>query len=212
MINTPTNCQRNESTTSQNSKGAINLLPSAAAMQPYHSVNDQASGILTQKTRVFLNSLKALNRIIEQFPAQEIYQIGKELGQREFRAFYLAFAPDNPSLLDLDWKTVLEMWWVYAYLSDYGNVNLDLSQEQSDYFFLTFTNTKIHRNQGSRNQPVCPLIAGVLAGFFSSLLSDEYEAIETECHEKGNQHCTFILGNSSLVNSVVFWQTIHDIS
>lgn len=203
--------QLNETSLSLNGEGTIDQLPSVLAMQRFHALNDQRNGSLTQKMQISSTSLKMLNRIVEKFPAQEIYQIGKELGEREFRAFYLAFVPVNPSLLDLGWKTILERWWVYAYLSEYGNVNLELSQEQNDYFFVTFTNTKIHRTKATKNKPVCPLIAGVLAGFFSSLSGYEYEAIETECHEKGHQNCTFILGNSGLVNSETFWQAIHDI-
>lgn len=188
---------------------AISLLPDISTMQQQFVLEEE---VPARPSGAPSHPFRILNSVIQHFPAQDIYQVGRELGLREFRAFYLAYVPENPLLLDKDWSVILEMWWTYAYLSEYGDVDLDLSQEQNDYFFITFTNTQIHRTKDSKHKPVCPLIAGLLAGFFSGLSGFDYEAIETECHEQGHQNCTFILGNSGLVNSEKFWQTIHEIN
>ncbi|WP_299412386.1 V4R domain-containing protein [Acaryochloris sp. IP29b_bin.148] len=208
MIHAKLKSPLNEFTLPQTDKASIDLLPPIATIQRCFSVDSEASH---QNWEIPTNPLNMLNNVVRHFPAQEIYQIGRELGEREFKAFYLACESGSFCLLDLDWREILEMWWAHAYLSEYGNVNLALSQAQRDYFFVTFTNTKIHRTKETKHKPVCPLIAGVLAGFFSRLSGQEYEAIETECHEQGHQNCTFILGHSGLVNSATFWQTIHDI-
>lgn len=211
MMNSHPQVLPNDSIVSFKNEEAIKLLPAISTMQHHFASEDKQHFDSTQALGIPAHPLKILNSVIEHFPAQDIYKIGKELGMREFRAFYLAFISENPLLLEKNWRSILEQWWAYAYLSEYGDVNLDLSEEHNDFFFVTFTNTKVYKTKGSQQKPVCPLIAGVLAGFFSSLSGFDFETIETECHEKGHKNCTFLLGNSGLVNSEKFWQEIHEI-
>lgn len=185
-------------------------IPAIATMQEYLSLDDIIKPDNVVSSKMPTNPLSILSRALDHFPAHEAYQVGRELGIREFRSFYLSAAPKTPQLLEMQWQSVLELWWTSAYLDQYTELHLNQIEAHSNYFFVTFANTDTTVNEAD-SKPNCPLIAGILAGFLSSLFGLEFESIETECHAQESQNCTFLLGSSSQVDPIQFWQTIHSI-
>ena len=185
-------------------------LPAISTMQEYLSLDDIINPDIALSSKMPTNPLSILSSAIDHFPAHESYQVGRELGIREFRLFYLSSADKNPQLLNMQWQSVLELWWTSAYLDQYTEMRLNRIEEQSSYFFASFENTS--NTHAAYSKPNCPLIAGILAGFLSSLFGLEFESIETECHTQESQNCTFLLGSSDQINPHQFWQTIQNIN
>lgn len=185
-------------------------LPAIATMQEYLCLDDIINPDIALSSRMPTNPLSILSSAIDHFPAHEAYQVGEELGIREFRSFYLSSTFKNPQLLNMQWQSVLELWWTSAYLDQYTEMRFNRIEEQGSYFVVTFMNTS--NTNAAYSQPNCPLIAGILAGFLSSLFGLEFKAIETECHGQENHNCTFLLGSSGQINPTQFWQTINDMN
>lgn len=183
-----------------------------ANLQQYYLPEGHSNLEFTQNSILFARHFKALSDSLTKLTNYEVYQIGKELGIREFRAFYLSLVPKNSLLFVNDWKLALRNWWRYSNLSTYGEFNLDLIYKQHNYLFVTLvkaqTNTKVDINL----KPICPLIAGLLAAFFSGFVGSKFEVIEPHCHKVEDKNCTFLVSNGEYINATKFWQTIDRIN
>ncbi|NJM65116.1 MAG: hypothetical protein HC851_05325 [Acaryochloris sp. RU_4_1] len=148
--------------------------------------------------------------IPENLTAVEAYQLGKELGQKEHQQFVNL---TNIQAGDLCAPLfVLVNWWSQSYLAHYGQLRIDFTHTLDPYIGLEVLSLSPINLQQNSEQPSCAFYAGILAGFFSSLVGENFEVIEPDCKDTKPTICKFLLGHQQDLNALPFWQTVDRLS
>ena len=138
-----------------------------------------------------------------------MYNIGKEWGKRDADFFQTWFDKEygygtDLSLLNLSY--VLEAWWWPFTTQGWGNWDVDLSEQKNGFMFVNIFDSAVARTLGDVGKPVCHIYAGLLAGFFSSLVKKQLNCIEIQCYAMGETYCKFLLGKQDRIDAATFWQ------
>jgi len=137
-----------------------------------------------------------------------MYNIGKEWGTRDAQFFQNWFSKEyNYNLETLNFLYLLEAWWWPFTTQGWGNWEVDLSEQKNGFMFVNIFDSAVARTLGDVGKPVCHIYAGLLAGFFSSLVKKDLNCIEIQCYAMGETYCKFLLGKQDRIDAATFWQT-----
>ncbi|WP_013320493.1 V4R domain-containing protein [Gloeothece verrucosa] len=138
-----------------------------------------------------------------------MYQIGKQWGLRDAEFFKGWFDEEyeyDMPLSDMNISYVLEAWWWPFTTQGWGNWDIDLSEQKNGFMFVNIYDSAVARTLGDVGKPVCHIYAGLMAGFFSSLIQKELSCIEIQCYSMGETFCKFLLGKKDRIDAATFWQ------
>ncbi|MBR8827937.1 MAG: 4-vinyl reductase [Gomphosphaeria aponina SAG 52.96 = DSM 107014] len=138
-----------------------------------------------------------------------MYQIGKEWGYRDAKFFQQWFEKEykyDKKLYEINLIYVLEAWWWPFTSQGWGNWDVDLSEQKNGFMFVNIFDSAVARTLGDVGKPVCHIYAGLMAGFFSSLVKKELDCIEIQCYSMGETYCKFLLGKKDRIDAATFWQ------
>jgi predicted hydrocarbon binding protein len=139
-----------------------------------------------------------------------MYQIGKQWGLQDadfFRKWFLNEYQYGRELSQLNLAYVLEAWWWPFTSQGWGNWDVDMSEQKNGFMFVNIYDSAVARTLGDVGKPVCHIYAGLLAGFFSSLVNKSLNCIEIQCYSMGETYCKFLLGKQERIDAATFWQT-----
>lgn len=138
-----------------------------------------------------------------------MYQIGKQWGLKDadfFRQWFLDEYQYGLELSQLNLAYVLEAWWWPFTSQGWGNWDVDMSEQKNGFMFVNIYDSAVARTLGDVGKPVCHIYAGLLAGFFSSLVNKYLNCIEIQCYSMGETYCKFLLGKQERIDAATFWQ------
>jgi predicted hydrocarbon binding protein len=139
-----------------------------------------------------------------------MYQIGKEWGVRDAKFFQDWFEKEyqyDKPLTEINLIYVLEAWWWPFTSQGWGNWEVDMSEQKNGFMFVNIFDSAVARTLGDVGKPVCHIYAGLMAGFFSSLIKKQLNCIEIQCYSMGETYCKFLLGKQDRIDAATFWQT-----
>lgn len=138
-----------------------------------------------------------------------MYNIGKEWGKRDANFFRKWFSTeyecDEQNLSEKNLQFVLEAWWWPFTSQGWGNWDVDLSEQNNGFMFINIFDSAVARTLGNVGKPVCHIYAGLLAGFFSDIVSKDLNCIEIQCYAMGETYCKFLLGKNDRIDAATFW-------
>ncbi|MBI4361726.1 MAG: hypothetical protein HY558_00980 [Euryarchaeota archaeon] len=76
-------------------------------------------------------------------------------------------------------------------------VKMTDADPQNARFTISYADCDECAGLSGSHSPTCAYHAGIFAGLFSTLLGQEFEAYETQCHATGAPACTFTLGSKA---------------
>ncbi|MBR8830144.1 MAG: hypothetical protein N5P05_002802 [Chroococcopsis gigantea SAG 12.99] len=138
-----------------------------------------------------------------------MYQIGKQWGLKDadfFRQWFLSEYEYGVGLNQINLAYVLEAWWWPFTSQGWGNWDVDMSEQKNGFMFVNIYDSAVARTLGDVGKPVCHIYAGLLAGFFSSLVAKPLNCIEIQCYSMGETFCKFLLGKQERIDAATFWQ------
>jgi uncharacterized protein len=137
-----------------------------------------------------------------------MYNIGKAWGIRDADFFRSWFEKEyGYKIEDKNLQYVLEAWWWPFSSQGWGNWDVDLSEQNNGFMFVNIYDSAVAKTLGDVGKPVCHIYAGLLAGFFSSLVQKPLNCIEIHCYAMGETYCKFLLGKQDRIDAATFWQT-----
>ncbi|MEG3438161.1 V4R domain-containing protein [Pannus brasiliensis CCIBt3594] len=137
-----------------------------------------------------------------------MYQIGKQWGLKDadfFRHWFYQEYEYKQELHKLNLAYVLEAWWWPFTSQGWGNWDVDMSEQKNGFMFVNIYDSAVARTLGDVGKPVCHIYAGLLAGFFSSLVKKPLNCIEIQCYSMGETYCKFLLGKQDRIDAATFW-------
>lgn len=137
-----------------------------------------------------------------------MYQIGKQWGFRDADFFKKWFQDEyeyDTPLGEMNIAYVLEAWWWPFTTQGWGNWDIDLSEQKNGFMFVNIYDSAVARTLGDVGKPVCHIYAGLMAGFFSTLIQKELSCIEIQCYSMGETFCKFLLGKQDRIDAATFW-------
>jgi predicted hydrocarbon binding protein len=137
-----------------------------------------------------------------------MYQIGKQWGFKDADFFLNWFYKEfeyEAKLHQLNLAYVLEAWWWPFTSQGWGNWDVDMSEQKNGFMFVNIYDSAVARTLGDVGKPVCHLYAGLLAGFFTSLVKKPLNCIEIQCYSMGETYCKFLLGKQDRIDAANFW-------
>lgn len=136
-----------------------------------------------------------------------MYRIGKEWGDRDAQFFHKWFSEEyNYTIENMNFLYVLEAWWWPFTSQGWGNWEVDMSEQKNGFMFVNIFDSVVARTLGDVGKPVCHIYAGLLAGFFSTLVKKPLNCIEIQCYSMGETYCKFLLGKQDRIDAAQFWQ------
>lgn len=141
----------------------------------------------------------------------ERYQLGKELGHREYQTFAALAHPSTTKTRPQQLLALLD-WWSQSYLAQYGQLLVDLTRPLDVYIGLEVISSSPIQLKQNEGLPECAFYAGILASFFSGLAGCEFDAIEPNHGNPNVKNCQFLLGSQSDLDALHFWQTVDALS
>jgi len=138
-----------------------------------------------------------------------MYQIGKEWGKRDAKFFQKWFETEyqyEKKIHEINLLYVLEAWWWPFTTQGWGNWDVDMSEQKNGFMFVNIFDSAVARTLGDVGKPVCHIYAGLMAGFFSSLIKKDLNCIEIQCYSMGETYCKFLLGKKDRIDAATFWQ------
>lgn len=142
-------------------------------------------------------------------PASSVvmYNIGKEWGKNDAEFFSKWFEKEyGYKVSQTSLLYVLEAWWWPFTAQGWGNWEVDMSEQKNGFMFVNIFDSAVARTLGDVGKPVCHIYAGLLAGFFSSLVKKSLDCIEIHCYAMGETYCKFLLGKQDRIDAATFWQ------
>lgn len=138
--------------------------------------------------------------------AQDVlYRTGYDWGLRTARALQTTSpAPSNPTALQLQQR--LTQAWHSLALGGWGTTSVDLAQSNPAAVRVRIHGSVLPEVLGRSEDPVCHLIAGLLAGIWSFLARSERHSAEIGCTAAGQACCEFILGGAREVDAIEGWR------
>lgn len=136
-----------------------------------------------------------------------MYNIGRTWGKKDaifFKSWFEKEYGYNMSKMNLSY--VLEAWWWPFTTQGWGNWSVDLSEQKNGFMFVNIFDSVVARTLGDVGKPVCHIYAGLLAGFFSTLVQKPLNCIEIQCYAMGETYCKFLLGKQDRIDAASFWQ------
>jgi len=138
-----------------------------------------------------------------------MYQIGRQWGLKDaafFRKWFMEEYQYEKELHQLNLAYVLEAWWWPFTSQGWGNWSVDMDEQKNGFMFINIYDSAVARTLGDVGKPVCHIYAGLMAGFFSSLVKKSLSCIEIQCYSMGENYCKFLLGKQERIDAATFWQ------
>lgn len=138
-----------------------------------------------------------------------MYQIGKHWGFRDAEFFQKWFQDEyqhGAPLTQMNLAYVLEAWWWPFTSQGWGNWDIDMTEQKNGFMFVNIYDSAVARTLGDVGKPVCHIYAGLMAGFFTSLIKKQLGCIEIQCYSMGETYCKFLLGKQERIDAATFWQ------
>ncbi len=174
------------------------------------SIQDWNEGrnILTSEDFI-IGLIEGLEEEVGNASGMVMYQIGKQWGFRDAAFFEKWFKNEYTYATDLtvlNLSFVLEAWWWPFTTQGWGNWDIDLSEQKNGFMFVNIYDSAVARTLGDVGKPVCHIYAGLMAGFFTSLINKQLCCIEIQCYSMGETYCKFLLGKQERIDAATFWQ------
>lgn len=169
--------------------------------------NDSRNMLVTEDFIVGL--IKGLEEEVGPASTVVMYNIGKEWGINDAKFFLNWFDKEfqyDKKINEINLLYVLEAWWWPFTAQGWGNWDVDLSEQQNGFMFVNIFDSAVARTLGDVGKPVCHIYAGLLAGFFSTLVKKDLNCIEIQCYSMGETYCKFLLGKQDRIDAATFWQ------
>lgn len=153
--------------------------------------------------------IKGLEEEVGSASSVVMYTIGQEWGKRDAKFFQNWFEKEyeyEKGINQHSFLYVLEAWWWPFTAQGWGNWDVDLSEQNNGFVFVNIFDSAVARTLGDIGKPVCHIYAGLLSGFFSSLIQKPLNCIELHCYAMGETYCKFLLGKQDRIDAATFWQ------
>ncbi len=168
---------------------------------------NESRNILTSEDFI-IGLIEGLEEEVGNASGVVMYNIGKEWGRRDADFFQNWFQKEyeyDKPLNQINLPYVLEAWWWPFTAQGWGNWEVDMSEQKNGFMFVNIFDSAVARTLGDVGKPVCHIYAGLLAGFFSSLVKKPLNCIEIQCYAMGETYCKFLLGKQDRIDAATFW-------
>lgn len=165
--------------------------------------------ILEQPSR---NSLSSFVDEITHYELSVLYELGKKWINAKSQHLKQINIENNLKKFNLAMRLqYAESRWNSSILSSFGKLSIHLDASNEKFIFVNVIEPRLGHGFRETNAFKCPIIAGILSGYFSYFLGKDFSGIETQCHEENKNACRFLIGLSQEVNAQKFWQELDNL-